>query len=474
MSFGDYYTGMGLRARTDNNTKFTLPLILMGLMGATVMFYNPNTSTEFALLFILSPSVIIFYQLYVRVKSSQIPIYTYPTFWLVVSILLIFLIAPFFAQFSSDNSKVPFPDWNWQDTYGSTLMLGSVAIFSLALSECNLGSNPIPLIKIEANKSSLRYIWILFWITYGMLGYAYWTQTQGGVSSVFLNRIQRQQIGLKFTNGYLYDSLLVITGVLTAILAHRRCQGKLKFGVIEFYIFLTMIPYVTRGDRSVFLYTLTVVFVIYGLTSKKRPNYLRFMIPTILLIPLLIVAPRLYRHSELPAFSAIKQSFSLQNLSRTFTGLDTAMVPALTILRSQMGKEIQYQYGKSYLGAIVRPVPRAVWSSKPIEIDRQLNEQLFPKTSKQVGFAFSGISEPFVNFGIFGVIAFFFLMGKISSSLANFSGGVNARRVLLIAWVSGFMFVLIRGNLTTDFQRLLFPLIPGLMVLRMNPKQIPQ
>jgi len=465
---------MGMISRSDNDTKFILPLILMGVIGATVMFYNPNTSTEFALLFILSPTVIISYQLYIRANNSQISIYAFPTFWLVVSILLIFLIAPFFSQFSSDNSEVPFMDWNWQDTYGSTLILGSVALFSLALGGLNLGSNSIPLIKIDVNKSSLRQIWILFWITYGISGYVYWTQTQGGISSIFLNRIQSQQIGIKLTNGYLYDSLLVITGVLTAILAHRRCQGKLKFGVIEFYIFLTMIPYVSRGDRSVFVYTLTVVVVIYSLTSKKRPRYLRYVIPIILLIPLLIVAPREYRHSELPIFSAVKESYSLQNLSETFTGLDTAMVPALTILRSQMGKDIQYQYGKSYLGAIVKPIPRAVWSSKPIEIDRQLNEQLFPKTSKQVGFSFSGISEPFVNFGVFGVIAFFFLMGKLNNSLANFTGGVNPRRVLTIAWVSGFMFILIRGNLTTDFQRLLFPLIPGLMVLRQYPKKIPQ
>lgn len=369
---------------------------------------------------------------------------------------------------------VPFPDWNWQDTYGSTLILGSVALFSLALGGLTLGSNSIPVIKIDANKSSLSQIWIMFWITYGILGYVYWTQTQGGISSIFFNRIQRQQIGIKFTNGYLYDSLLVVTGVLTAVLAHRRCQGKLKFGVIEFYIFLTMIPYVFRGDRSVFLYTLTVVVVIYSLTSKKRPRYLRYVIPIILLIPLLIVAPRLYRHSELPIFSAIKQSYSLQNLSDTFTGLDTAMVPALTILRTQMGEDIQYQYGKSYIGALVKPIPRVVWNSKPIEIDRQLNEQLFPKTSKQVGFSFSGISEPFVNFGIFGVMAFFFVMGKLNNSLTNFTGGVNPRRVLTIAWVSGFMFILIRGNLTTDFQRLLFPLIPGLMVLRQCTKKIPQ
>lgn len=465
---------MALSKAPDSKKKYQLILMLVGLLLATVMFYNPDTPAKFALIFIIIPTVIISYQLYIKANNSQISIYSFPTFWLVVSILLIFLMAPFFSQFLPDNSELPFQDWNWQDTYGSTLILGSVALFSLALGGLNLGSNSITLIKIDANKSSLSQIWILFWITYGILGYVYWTQTQGGISSIFLNRIQRQQIGIKFTNGYLYDSLLVVTGVLTAILAHRRCQGKLKFGVIEFYIFLTMIPYVSRGDRSVFVYTLTVVVVIYSSTSKKRPRYLRYVIPIILLIPLLIVAPRLYRHSELPTFSAVKQSYSLQNLSDTFTGLDTAMVPALTILRSQMGKDIQYQYGKSYLGAIVKPIPRAVWSSKPIEIDRQLNEQLFPKTSKQVGFSFSGISEPFVNFGIFGVVAFFFLMGKLNNSLANFTGGVNPRRVLTIAWVSGFMFILIRGNLTTDFQRLLFPLIPGLMVLRWYPKKIPQ
>lgn len=89
---------MDLSSRTDNDTKFILPLILMGVIGAIVMFFNPNTSTEFALLFILSPTVIISYQLYIRANNSQTSIYAFPIFWLVVSILLIFLVAPFFLN----------------------------------------------------------------------------------------------------------------------------------------------------------------------------------------------------------------------------------------------------------------------------------------------------------------------------------------------------------------------------------------
>jgi hypothetical protein len=184
-----------------------------------------------------------------------------------------------------------------------------------------------------------------------------------------------------------------------------------------------------------------------------------------------VVAPRIYRHAETFSFSDIVNGYSVTNITETVTGLDTAMVPALTILRSQLGITIDYQLGKSYVRGLFKPLPRAIWKTKPMELDRQLNVALFPRTSQQVGFSFSGISEPLVNFGLIGVVTFFFMLGRLENRITTFSKAIDLRRIIILAWVSGFMFILIRGNLSTDYQRLLFPLIPALISIR-NTKEI--
>jgi hypothetical protein len=191
------------------------------------------------------------------------------------------------------------------------------------------------------------------------------------------------------------------------------------------------------------------------------------MIVAVIMVPILVVAPRVYRQSLGGITNIGLSAFSITHFTETFTKEDTAMAPSLAILMDNLGTSIPYQYGKSYINLVAKPVPRALWPGKPIEFDTQMMIILFPTyAASGVGFAFSAISEPLVNFGLTGVIVFFILIGIFNrrnlEKLINRRTGIS---IFLNAWLAGFMFILIRGNLSVDFQRAVFPIISGLIVL---------
>lgn len=464
-----YYSRVVTIREAGSKWGLLILLCVSGEIAATMMYLNSRTSSRFATAFIVIPITILIAHLRYRASISLLPWYVYPTFWITISISMIFFLTPLLTIYGRSNEAPPFQDWNWEVTYGSTLMLGSIALFALLL-----GSIKTDYVRIKESifprgvfwKYNINQLTSTLLIIYGVLGYLVWIKGQGGIGSIFSNRNQLQTQGFTFSNGYLYDSLLVATGVLTSLLARKRSLGSVKPGIIELGIVLTMLPYIARGDRSVFLYTLTVVSLIYALTSRTIRIRFKTKITILVLIPLLVVVPRIYRHSDAFSLSDIASGYSAASITETLTGLDTAMVPALTILRSQLGTNVDYQLGKSYLRGIFKPLPRAIWKNKPIEFDRQLNVALFPRTSQQVGFSFSGLSEPLVNFGLIGVIAFFFILGKLENRIISFRKAIDLRRIIILAWASGFMFILIRGNLSTDYQRLMFPLIPALIAIR--------
>ena len=80
------------------------------------------------------------------------------------------------------------------------------------------------------------------------------------------------------------------------------------------------------------------------------------IIAGLLVLPLLIVGPRLYRF-DVQGVSAnfVSQSYKLPNLVETLTQEDLAMAPALSILEYQKrAGNVETYWGKSYLNALLK------------------------------------------------------------------------------------------------------------------------
>src|SRR5207237_6298975 len=95
-----------------------------------------------------------------------------------------------------------------------------------------------------------------------------------------------------------------------------------------------------------------------------------------------------------------------------FGGADTAMVDGLAVELQFVPNSIDYQMGRTYLEAVSRPIPRAVWADKPRAAETQLMATMWPQLSTAgVQFYFSVFGEPYLNFGLVGVIAIYLLFG---------------------------------------------------------------
>ena len=397
--------------------------------------------------------------------------------WVLASLLLIFVVSPGIRLLTKAQLPLVFAIRDTSTQINQVNSLAAIAIFSTILSnrlQLNkgmqlTGANSV-ISKNEYRPSRhLSIVIFSFWIVL----YLYWAFSQGNsLAAIFGTRSSQQMFGVVKSNGYLIDSLYGALGVLTAWLAYAVHKNDKKLIMkITFGSFLFIIPSFLQGDRSKFIFYILVISII--LTSFNKKINKKYILISILLIPILVVAPRMYRQSAVDLRGVGEKAFSVTNIADTFTKEDTAMSPALSILINNLGTNIPYQYGLSYFNLIAKPIPRTLWPGKPIEFDTQMMKVLFPKYAEQgVGFAFSAISEPLVNFGILGVVLFFIALGTINAKLLKrLRGTPSPLNLFLNAWIAGFMFVLIRGNLSVDFQRAVFPLFSGLIVLLLSNKK---
>lgn len=395
-------------------------------------------------------------------------------FWVLVSLLIIFVVSPTVRILSDAQLPLVFARHDTGTNVNQVNSLASIAIFSLILgsriytqtrSEKAMGKNPR---SDRSFKPSLGVSILI--ITFWMAIYFYWATSQGNsFTAIFGTRSSQRAFGVVKTNGYLVDSLYGALGVLTAWLAYsiRENNRSLTKKILPFCL-IFVLPSFLQGDRSKSIFFIIVISII--LTGWNRKVKKGYVLLAAVLIPILVVAPRVYRQSQDQVSSIANAAFSMTNIVETFTKEDTAMAPTLSILIDNLGSDIPYQYGKSYINLVAKPIPRTLWPGKPIEFDTQMMRVLFPTyAASGVGFAFSAISEPLVNFGLIGVVFFFIGMGFMNRKLlGKLISSKDTVAIFLNAWLAGFMFILIRGNLSVDFQRAVFPLVSGLSVLYFN------
>jgi oligosaccharide repeat unit polymerase len=168
-----------------------------------------------------------------------------------------------------------------------------------------------------------------------------------------------------------------------------------------------------------------------------------------------------------------------------FAGADTAMVDGLAVELQFVPNSINYQMGRTYLEAVSRPVPRALWAEKPRAAETQLMAAIWPQfASAGVGFSFSLFGEPYLNFGLLGAVAVAFAFGVFwRAAYAWFRRApMNPFVISLYALSWPFLFVYMRGGLGVDYQRQVIYVLPVLLaylfvrrsrIVRPNAVQVP-
>ncbi len=268
--------------------------------------------------------------------------------------------------------------------------------------------------------------------------------------------------------GYLYSGLLFLfpAGIAMIVAAKKwRSPG----GVIGVALVLaSILPAIFTGTRSATLPALLTMFAIWYLRRGSRPRLLTLLGIGLVGFVLVISVPRDFRNTEdrtgnlLDAVSA-----SVSDTANTgrefFLGLDTAMLPALAIELAYVPEVVPHQAGSTYLEAALRPIPRAIWPDKPEGADTQLMRVLWPDLADQgIGLAFSFFGEPFLNFGVPGVLAIALLFGMAWRTLWEYwrRQPMNSAAIGIFAISWPFLFVYLRGGIGIDYQRQVIALVP--------------
>ena len=268
--------------------------------------------------------------------------------------------------------------------------------------------------------------------------------------------------------GYLYSGLLLLFPAGMILLATTGSWRSLS-GVAGFaLVVIAVLPAVFSGSRVEMLPALAAVGVLAYLRRGTRPRLLTMISLALVGFVLLISVPRDYRGTDDRTgtlLDAVATSVAhAETTGRDFIlGLDTAMLPALAIELSYVPDVIPFQLGSSYIEAALRPIPRAVWSEKPDAASTQLMRVLWPDLyAVRVGLAFSFFGEPYLNFGLPGVVVISSLFGVAWRSLWEYwhrqPKNVVAIGILAISWP--FLIVYMRGGIAVDYQRQLIALVP--------------
>ena len=437
-----------------------------------ILLLNTQVNLFFCFL-LLSLSIIASWLICLESSNRRVPLVAQGYFWVLTSLMIIFLISPIVVLTNQDSIDSLFTAYDWKSNIPKTLLMGIIAVSSYAS-----GFQKLRRIRIEKSKYSevLNLPFLFFAILTSISMFAFYTRSVGGFGVTFSTRQNQSLNQVHAIYGYMRDAPLIAIGSLTATLAilrNRRDVMKWKIYSIYFCIILFLIPYFSTGSRSVFIYVGLVVLIINVCSIPGKTIAIHFnslkqkftLMLIVLLIPALIIGPRIYRSELKFDLGAIKQAYSVQEVARTFTGQDTLMLIGFSILTSKVEQGvIPREYGMSYLGGLGKPIPRALWKGKPTEFDMRMNQIIFPQIAKNYGVSFSGLSEPLVNFGVFGILVFFWMLGYLTRRISNSLDDNNPKSIWVYAWLIGFLFILIRGNLSTDYHRVLFPVLASLPI----------
>jgi oligosaccharide repeat unit polymerase len=272
-------------------------------------------------------------------------------------------------------------------------------------------------------------------------------------------------------SGYLYSApLLLAPAGLLLILASPAWGSSRALAGISLVI-VSQVPAFISGARSWTLPVLAAVVFLYYLKRRSRPKLAWIGLVSIPIFLLFVSAPRDYRGAQAGQGSIIDSVWSTVTdpgtaMDRFLRVGDTSMAANLAVELRYVPSRLDYQFGATYVEALMRPVPRALWPGKPAAADTELMAVIWPAYYAQgVGFSFSAFGEPYLNFGVVGVAVFGLLAGvacrALYSMIARKPRSQIAQATFAVSWP--FVFVYMRGGIGVDYQRQLIILVPLLV-----------
>jgi hypothetical protein len=271
-------------------------------------------------------------------------------------------------------------------------------------------------------------------------------------------------------------SFVVVPAAMTAlaIVWSRRTWMTVTLSVL--LVAVVLLRTIPTGNRLVLLPLAGGVFVLYFIRRSARPSLI-----TLVAVGIVAAFGSAFL-SDLRGRSARGESTAdtavnlASNPSRVAapltTGPDTEMAATLSAAVTVITDHLGYQYGRIiFVDFLTRPVPRAVWPSKPDPPRDRLAEELWPVETQQgpLNPAFSVLMYFYWDFAIPGVVGGLALYGLVARRLYDYflrhSKDIKAQVFYSLAvW---FLVIALRDGPVDTTANIAVGLLPVLLIFRL-------
>jgi len=252
----------------------------------------------------------------------------------------------------------------------------------------------------------------------------------------------------------------------------RRSKATLAAALTM--IALVLLRVVPLGNRIVVMPLIGGAFVLYYLLRDRRPSA-RWL--------LLLAIVAVFASSFLSDLRgrATRGENVVQTLERSSrpgrflqpftTGPDSEMAPALAASLSVIPSELHHRYGRAIFEDLaVRPIPRSLWSGKPLPPRRELIAKLWPVESARgtIQPEFSALLYFYWDFGVLGVFVGMAIYGIGARLLYEFYRLRADRLSVMVVYALLLWFVVIglRDSPVDTAMRAFFMVLPAIVIFR--------
>ncbi|KQR93539.1 hypothetical protein ASG01_10220 [Chryseobacterium sp. Leaf180] len=199
---------------------------------------------------------------------------------------------------------------------------------------------------------------------------------------------------------------LITGGFLFFVYHFQNLKKYLKYFIIFLFVFYSSMQ-LSAGNRKDFAPVIIGIFWVFANIKKIKFTYLKFVGLLALILAFLYIGTlrsELLGGAKYTPAEKIAITLSSNEFVYPFYTL------SFEVERAQKNKNYHFKYGETvFINPIINFIPREIFPEKPKSLGTQFVERYYGKNG--MGFAFTPVSEFFINFGYFGPALMYLFIG---------------------------------------------------------------
>lgn len=318
------------------------------------------------------------------------------------------LVTPFFTPEESIRHT------NWVLTLNLLGIISYLAGYYSKLS--SYVSKKIPHYPHKWSKKRLKKI-VLVYAIIGVSSFIAVMWMNGGPKYILEHLYQRRTL-FAGKHYFIWGSTLI---AISFLVYASYIMAKIKRGILFVppLIAISLI-YFLFGGRGTVLSIIALFTMIYHYLVKR----LGFGILLTICIGLILLAIVLGEfRAKTAGYSILKdrEDVSVVDMFEAYLRTATYFDSAILAVKGVDEGLIPLQYGKTYLGLLANPIPRALWPEKPSSSeDKIVGDAYFGPNTVEYHTPCGFVGTTYMNFGVSGILLGFWLLGIFHKGLYNY------------------------------------------------------